>query len=65
MSRQKKDYECLNIHLAKDISERLRKHCAETGISKTAIVEKLIKKFLNDYDTQREIIRQYHSRIKF
>ncbi len=57
--RQRKDYDSLNINLEKNISERLKQHCAETGIPKTVVVEKALTMLLDDYEKQQEIVRKY------
>lgn len=59
MPRQKKEYDSLNINLEKLVSERLKSHCAETGISKTAVVERALVMLLDDYDRQKEIIQEH------
>ncbi len=59
MARAKKDSESLNINLEKSISERLKKHCAETGIPKTVVVERALTMLLDDYERQQKIIEKY------
>ena len=62
MPRQKKEYDSLNINLEKSISERLKAHCAETGMPKTAVVERALIMLLDDYDRQREIIQEHNAK---
>ena len=45
MPREKKDARYLNIKLASEIYDQLDRFCSETGITKTAATEKIMKKF--------------------
>lgn len=48
MAREKKDGKFLNCYIQKDIIEKLNVYSKETGISKTFIVEKALKEYLDN-----------------
>lgn len=56
MPRQKKENESLNIRLDKAISMQLTEHCRETGATKTAVVEKALSMYLEDYRRKQEYL---------
>lgn len=58
MSRPKKDYNCISLKLAKDISERLDKFVDDSGLSKTRAIEKALVAFMDDYYRKEELINQ-------
>ena len=49
MPRQKKDAKILNIKLASSVNEQLEQFCAETGLNKTTVTEKIMEKFFEEY----------------
>lgn len=49
MPRAKKDAKNLNIKLDRTIHERLDQFCEENGMSKTYAIEKILKKFFDEY----------------
>ena len=49
MARPKKNYKPLNIKMNKEIYDLLDDYCEEKGQTKTMAVERILKKFLNDY----------------
>ncbi|BAK46752.1 hypothetical protein CXIVA_07850 [Clostridium sp. SY8519] len=49
MPRPKKDAHVLNIKLESSVYEDLDRFCEETGVTKTAAVEKILRSFLDDY----------------
>lgn len=49
--RQQKKSEHLNCKLDKDVADKLAKICEETGLSKTATVERALRLY---YDTYRK-----------
>ncbi len=51
MARAKKDGQYFNCYLRKDILEQLSAYSNDTGIPKTAIVEKALEKYLADTKT--------------
>lgn len=46
MPRQKKDSRPLNIKMDRELFEQLEEFCSLTGISKTLVVERGVKMFL-------------------
>ena len=51
MARAKKDGQYFNCYLRTDILEQLSAYSNDTGIPKTAIVEKALEKYLADTKT--------------
>lgn len=49
MPRVKKDAKTLNVKLDRQVHEDLERFCEETGMSKTIAVEKVLRKYLDDY----------------
>lgn len=49
MGRQNKEYKNLNCKMDKQIIESLEKFVEETGLSKTATVEKALKMYIEYY----------------
>ena len=49
MSRTKKDAKILNIKLDREIHEQLEQFCDESGMSKTIAVEKILRRYFEDY----------------
>ena len=58
MAREKKDSKVLNIKLASDINDMLLDICSDSGLTKTAVVEKAITAFAADYREKQEILKQ-------
>ena len=58
MSRPKKDYRALSLKLASPIHDKLDQFCAESGLSKTGVVEMVLDRFLNDYFRKTKKERQ-------
>ena len=58
MAREKKDSKVLNIKLASDINDMLLYICAESGLTKTAVVEKALVAYADDYKKKQEILKQ-------
>ncbi len=50
MARQKKDGKYLNIMLESSIYERLEMYCDEVGQTKTLAVERILRRFFDEYD---------------
>ena len=49
MSRTKKDAKILNITLDREIHEQLEQFCDESGMSKTIAVEKILRRYFEEY----------------
>lgn len=49
MPRPKKDGVKVNFYLERKIVEDLDKYCEETGMLKTVVMERLLRKFLDEY----------------
>lgn len=49
MPRPKKDYRLFNVRLAEDVCAQMDRFCKETGITKTAAVENILRKYFNEY----------------
>ena len=59
MARPTKDYRSFSMKIATPVFERLNKHCEDTGITKTAIIEKAITEYLDNYDKEREFLEKH------
>lgn len=49
MPRIKKDAKILNIKLDREIHEQLEQFCDESGMSKTIAVEKILRRYFEEY----------------
>ena len=58
MARPKKDSEILNIRLDAGVSHRLSAMCADTGQTKTTVVERALQAYIDDYYDKQEKLRQ-------
>ena len=60
MPRAKKDAKLLNIKLDREIHENLEQFCEETGYPKTVAVERILKRYFDEYfkkpDETRKIL---------
>ena len=54
MGRPKKDGSSVHFYMDKQLQKRLEEYCKETGYSKTAAVERMIKNELDNYYKQPE-----------
>ena len=54
MARQKKDGSSAHFYLDRQLQQRLDEYCKETGLSKTAAVERMLKNELDAYYKQPE-----------
>jgi hypothetical protein len=50
MPRATKEHKVLNCKIDKEVSDMLEAFSEKTGISKTAAVEKALKKYIEDYN---------------
>lgn len=55
MARQAKDFKNLNCKVDKEVSDLLEKFIADTGLSKTATVEKALDEYINKYNKTGKI----------
>ena len=55
MARQAKDFKNLNCKVDKKVSDSLEKFIADTGLSKTATVEKALDEYINKYNKTGKI----------
>ena len=60
MPGAKKDSKNLNIRLDAGVHERLEQFCAETGMSKTIAVEKILDRYFESYFKRPEEDRSFH-----
>ena len=58
MPRLKKDYRPFSIRMAADTYDRMNNYCEETGVSKTAVIERAINMYLDDYEAKQEQLKQ-------
>ena len=49
MPRTKKDAKILNIKLDREIHGQLEQFCDESGMSKTVAVEKILRRYFEEY----------------
>lgn len=58
MPRAKKEYRPFSIRMASNIYDRMDKYCEDTGVPKTAMIERAISMYLDNYEeTQRQLRR--------
>ena len=55
MSRQQKPAEHLNIRLEKNVADRLAQFCKDTGLTKTAAVERALDQYIKEYQKTGKI----------
>ena len=58
MARPAKDTHAISLKISTPVYNRLNQHCDDTGITKTAIIEKAITEYLNRYDKERVFIER-------
>ena len=49
MAKQKKESKALNLNIAIKISDQLERFCEETGATKTAVIEKILGAYFDEY----------------
>lgn len=52
MPKSKKDAKKATFYLSNEIIDKLDAYCEETGLSKTAAVERFIKKEIDEYNNR-------------
>lgn len=62
MSRQKKEFKALNCKLETTIWNALDEHCKDTGTNKTFVVEKAVKQYLQNYQKQQDMLKQFNDK---
>ena len=60
MSMPKKEYIRISLRLDKDVAEALEKMANETGITKTAIIEKSVMQFVDNYNKTGKLKQKKH-----
>lgn len=62
MSRQKKEFKALNCKLETTIWDALDEHCKDTGTNKTFVVEKAVEQYLQNYQKQQDMLKQFNDK---
>lgn len=52
MAKQKKETKPCSLRMDASIFDRLEEFCQETGITKTALIEKAVVLFMDDYESK-------------
>lgn len=52
MAKKNKESHPLSIRMENKLYERLNDFCEESGLSKTAVVEKAVNMFIEDYESK-------------
>lgn len=55
MARPAKEFKYLSVKLDKYVSDRFTKYCKETARNKTAALEMILTKYLDEYDKNKLI----------
>lgn len=50
MGRPAKDGKALNLYIEAEIADRLEQYCYDTGITKTAAIERILESYFDDRD---------------
>ena len=58
MPRAKKEYRPFSIRMASNIYERMHEYCENTGVPKTAMIERAISMYLDDYEETQKQLKQ-------
>jgi len=53
MAREKKDGRHINLYIEREIIEKLEQYCEEVGQTKTVAIERAIKQYLSDYQSNK------------
>ena len=53
MARPKKDGVHINYYIDREVKEKLDKYCEEVGQTNTLAVERILNKFLDEYETSK------------
>lgn len=57
MPREKKDNHPITIRMEASIYEKLNEYCRETGLTKTAAIERAIDLSISDFKAKKKILR--------
>lgn len=52
MARQSKDGKALNLKISTEVAERLESYVAETGLTKTGAIERILKQYFDDREAK-------------
>lgn len=63
MPKNKKESHAFSIRMAKEIYERMEKYCEETSVPKTAVVERAICMYLDDYEETRKQLKELKQKL--
>ena len=55
MARAKKDGQYINCYVEKEVVQILEQYCEETGLTKTVAIERILKKYFENYYDERAI----------
>lgn len=58
MGRQKKDSKPINLNLDRQLVEQLEQYCEEVGQTKTTALERILRRFLEEYYEKERNKRQ-------
>lgn len=58
MPKVKKDSRAFSIRMATDVYDRMDKYCKETSVPKTAVIERAICMYLDDYEETLNQLKQ-------
>lgn len=58
MNTKTKDSRPMSFRIDADIADRLENYCGETGMSKTATVEKALEMYLDDHAKKQKILEE-------
>ena len=58
MGRQKKDSKPINLNLDRQLVEQLEQYCEEVGQTKTTALERILRRFLEEYYVKERNKRQ-------
>lgn len=50
MGRPAKDGKALNLYIEAEIADRLEQYCDDTGITKTAAIERILESYFDERD---------------
>ena len=54
MARAKKDGSHVSLYMDRQIAEKLDQYCKETGLPKTAAIEKAVKGMIDQWQKEKE-----------
>lgn len=62
MAKPKKDARPFSVRMAVDTYDRMDKYCEETGVPKTAVIERAISMYIDDYEEKQEQLKQLNEK---